>query len=38
MQVSNPEQLQDLVARAGKYVALLVRHEDATIFVPIDLG
>ena len=36
--VKSVEQMRGLVARAGKHVALLVQHDDATIFVPIDLG
>ncbi len=36
--VSNPAQLKQLTAKAGKHVALLVQHDDARIFVPLDLG
>jgi hypothetical protein len=32
------EQLRELVAKAGKRVALLVQRDDAQIFVPVDLG
>ncbi len=36
--VKNVEQLKQLVAKAGKRVALLVQREDAKMYVPIDLG
>jgi serine protease Do len=36
--VSSPAQLEALVAKAGKHVALLVERNDTTLFVPIDLG
>ena len=36
--VSSVRQLHDRIAGAGKHVALLIRHEDATMYVPIDLG
>jgi serine protease Do len=36
--VSSVGQLRALVAKAGKHVALLVQRNDATIFVPVDLG
>jgi serine protease Do len=36
--VKSAEQLRELVAKAGKRVALLVQREDAQIFVPVDLG
>lgn len=36
--VKSPEQLKQLVARAGKHVALLVQRDDSKIFVPVDLG
>ena len=36
--VTSVDQLRSLVGKAGKHVALLVQREDATIFVPIDLG
>ncbi len=31
-------QLNAVLAKAGKHIALLVRREDATIFVPLNLG
>ncbi len=36
--VKSVEQLRSLAAKAGKNVALLVRRNDATIFVPVELG
>lgn len=36
--VANPEQLRQLVSKAGKRVALLVQREDAKIYVPVELG
>ena len=36
--VKSPLQLKQLMAKAGKHVALLVQHGDAKIFVPVDLG
>ncbi len=36
--VSKPEQLQQLVQKAGKHVALLVQRDAARIFVPVELG
>jgi serine protease Do len=36
--VTSPEQLKNLVGKAGKNVALLVKRDTATIFVPIELG
>ena len=36
--VTSVEQLRGLVGKAGKHVALLVKRDTATIFVPIDLG
>ena len=36
--VKSPEQLQQLVAKAGKHVALLVQRDEGKIFVPVDLG
>jgi serine protease Do len=36
--VSSVEQLRKLVANSGKHVALLVQHDDAKVFVPVDLG
>jgi serine protease Do len=36
--VRSPEQLRDIIANAGKTVALLVQREDARIFIPVTLG
>lgn len=36
--VKSPEQLKELIAKAGKTVALLVQREDARIFIPVTLG
>ena len=36
--VKSVEQLQQLLAKAGKHVALLVQRGDAKIFVPVDIG
>jgi len=36
--VTSAGQLQGLLAKAGKHVALLVKREDAKIFVPVDLS
>ncbi len=36
--ISSVSQLRQLAQQDGKHVALLVQHEDAKIFVPIDLG
>ncbi len=36
--VKSPEQLRELVGRAGKSVALLVQREDAQIFIPVTIG
>ncbi len=36
--VTSDAQLRQLVAKAGKHVALLIQRDDATIFVPINLG
>jgi serine protease Do len=36
--VKSPEQLQQLLAKTGKHVALLVQRDEAKIFVPVDLG
>jgi serine protease Do len=36
--VSSPEQLQQIIAKAGNSVALLIQRDDAQIFVPVDLG
>jgi len=36
--VKSPEQLRELVGKAGKTVALLVQRDDARIFIPVTLG
>jgi serine protease Do len=36
--VKNAEQLRNLIAKAGKSVALLLQRDDAKIFVPVELG
>jgi serine protease Do len=36
--VKSPEQLRELIGKAGKTVALLVQREDARIFIPVRLG
>ena len=36
--ISNVRQLQDIVAKSGKSVALLVQRDSTRIFVPVDLG
>jgi serine protease Do len=36
--VKSAEQLKELVTRAGKHVAILVKRDEAKIFVPVDLG
>ena len=36
--VKDVEQLRALVGKAGKHFALLVKREDATIFIPITMG
>ncbi len=36
--VKSPEQLQQLVAKSSKHVALLVQRSGAKIFVPVNLG
>lgn len=36
--VKSPEQLRDLVGKAGKSVALLVQRDDARIFIPVTIG
>ena len=33
--VKSPEQLRELIGKAGKTVALLVQREDARIFIPV---
>ena len=37
-QVTDMQQLRQLVANSGKHVALLVERGDARVFVPVDLG
>jgi serine protease Do len=36
--VTSPEQLKELIGKAGKTVALLVQRDDARIFIPVTLG
>ena len=36
--VKSAEQLRELVAKAGRHVALLIQREGSQIFVPVDLG
>ncbi|TRZ55410.1 MAG: DegQ family serine endoprotease [Rhodocyclaceae bacterium] len=36
--VNGVERLRELVAKAGKHVALLVKRDDGKIFIPVDLG
>jgi serine protease Do len=36
--VTSPEQLSELIGKAGKTVALLVQREEARIFIPVPLG
>jgi serine protease Do len=36
--VKSPEQLKELIAKAGKTVALLVQRDDARIFIPVTIG
>lgn len=36
--VKSPEQLRELVGKAGKSVALLVQRDDARIFIPVTIG
>ncbi|MEO6929311.1 MAG: Do family serine endopeptidase [Casimicrobiaceae bacterium] len=36
--VTSPSQLQDLIGKAGKTVALLVQRDDARIFIPVKIG
>ena len=38
MPVKSPEQLKELIAKAGKTVALLVQRDDARIFIPVTIG
>ena len=36
--VKSPEQLRELVGKAGKTAALLVQRDDATLFIPVSIG
>ncbi|MCM3378167.1 PDZ domain-containing protein, partial [Bacillus licheniformis] len=36
--VTSPEQLRDAVKGAGNSLALLIRRDNAQIFVPVDLS
>jgi serine protease Do len=36
--VTSPEQLQRLISKSGKTVALLVQRDDARIFIPVKIG
>jgi serine protease Do len=36
--VKSPEQLRELVGKAGKSIALLVQRDDARIFIPVTIG
>ncbi|RKP49064.1 DegQ family serine endoprotease [Trinickia fusca] len=36
--VSSPDQLKEIIAKAGNSVALLIQRDNAQIFVPVDLG
>jgi len=36
--VNSVEHLRELVAKAGKHVALLVKRDEGKIFIPVDLG
>ena len=36
--VNSPEQLRNVIDKAGKTVALLVQREDARIFIPVTIG
>jgi serine protease Do len=36
--VTSPDQLRELVAKAGKTAALLVQRDDATLFIPVPIG
>ena len=36
--VKSPEQLKELIGKAGKTVALLIQRDDAQIFVPVTIG
>ena len=37
-QVKSPEQLKELIGKAGKTVALLIQRDDARIFIPVTIG
>ena len=36
--IRSPEQLRELIGKAGKTVALLVQRDDARIFIPVTIG
>ena len=36
--VKSPEQLKELIGKAGKTAALLVQRDDARIFIPVTIG
>ena len=36
--VTSPKQLQELISKSGKSVALLVQRDDARIFIPVKIG
>ena len=36
--VKSPEQLKELIGKAGKTVALLIQRDEARIFIPVTLG
>ena len=36
--IKSPEQLRELISKAGKSVALLVQREDTRIFIPVTIG
>jgi serine protease Do len=36
--VTSPEQLKELIGKAGKTVALLIQRDEARIFVPVTIG
>ncbi|MSQ71888.1 MAG: DegQ family serine endoprotease [Betaproteobacteria bacterium] len=37
-QVASPEQLQSLIKKSGKHVALLIQRADAKVYIPVDLA
>ncbi len=37
-QVKSPEQLKELIGKAGKTVALLIQRDEARIFIPVTIG